>query len=101
MDRDVAGEKVRRDSLINMEARHHAKILTHQHQVKLREAQILTLQVEVKRKDDDKREKIVSKLVDNEACERKMCTLMKKEFDLSHLKDVTHTIINKCASPIL
>ena len=101
MDRDVAGEKVRRDASINMEARQRAKILTHQHQVELREERILTLQAEVKRKDDDKREKIVSKLDDNEACERKMCTLMKKEYDLSHLKDVTHAIINKCTSPLL
>ena len=40
-------------------------------------------------------------MVDNEACERKMCTLMQKDYDIAKLKDATHAIINKCTSPLL
>ena len=45
-DKTINGENVRREVTINMESRQQAKVLTHTHQVKLREKRLSILQAE-------------------------------------------------------
>ena len=101
MDRDVDGKTIRRDATIAMEARQRAKVLTHEHQIELREERTAIQLAELKRKNDNKVDKCMNTLSDNKICEQKMCTLMGKDYDITHLNDVPHNIISKCTAPLL
>ena len=90
MDRSVDGSFVRRNADINQESKQRAKVLTHAHQVELREARLWEVRSETKRKIADKIYQLKLKLMENNECEKKL-----KEF-VNDICNATHEDFDKC-----
>ena len=78
-----------------MESRQRAKVLTHKHQVELREERKALLESEVTRKKNENRATILKQLGDNIKCEERMCTLMGVEHSADNLNGMTMEIIEQ------
>ena len=95
LDKDVDGTTTKRLANISMESRQRAKVLTHKHQVELREERKALLESEVTRKKNENRATILKQLGDNIKCEERMCTLMGVEHSADNLNGMTMEIIEQ------
>ena len=68
--------QIRRDASITLESRQHAKILTHAHQVGLREERINLIHSQIRCKATKKIEVLRSKIEENKIVEKKLRRLM-------------------------
>ena len=98
MDVDISGREVRRGSNIAQESRQRCKVLTHFHQVKLRQERKTIIQAEVRSKSADKKALLDLRLIDCISCETKMSRLMGKNdtCEQSIRTNLTFEIISKC-----
>jgi len=98
MDVDISGREVRRGSNIAQESRQRCKVLTHFHQVKLRQERKTIIQAEVRSKSADKKALLDLRLIDCISCETKMSRLMGNNDtrEQSIRTNSTFEIISKC-----
>ena len=104
-DRNIKGDIVRRTATISQEYMQRAKCLTHLHQSTLRLKRISQIELEEKRKIEDKDMQLITKVSANDEC----CACLYKMLGLeesqqngeSHLSDVTITMFGQLKIPQL